>query len=471
LFDICNLDFEIIVMDFSKIKSVYMIGIKGVGMTMLAQYLAEQGIKISGSDTAEVFMTDQVLAKAGVLVKLGFFANNLPADVDLIIYSTAYNDTNEEVASAKTSGKKIMTYAEALADIFNQSFGIAVAGSHGKTTTTAWLGFVLSQAGLGPNVMVGARVPQFDGASLSGKSNLLVAEADEYQNKLAKLKPKMILLNNVDYDHPDFFPDKDSYEKVFKDFVAKLTAKDCLVANFDNAVIRQLCVGLPAKILSYALETEAEFRAFDIKYQNGRQYFKVKMGDDDLGDFSIALLGHHNIANALAVIVASLELGADLHLVRKALSEFTGTNRRLEKLGQFKQAIIYDDYAHHPAEIKASVEAIRQLYPDKKLTVVFHPHTFSRTKVFLNDFAGSFDNVDRLLVLEVYASARETSSVVGSQALIEAIQKFKPALEIVYQADLKQAEAYLRQTLQPDEVVVLMGAGDVFRIGQNLVSN
>ncbi len=458
-------------MDWLKIKNIYMIGIKGVGMTMLAQYLAGQGITISGSDTAEVFMTDEALAKSGIKIKTGFKADNLDLDADLIIYSTAYNNSNEEVKAALMSGRKVMTYAEALAEVFNQSFGIAVAGSHGKTTTSAWLGFVLNQAELKPSVLVGACVPQFGGACLVGKSNLLVAEADEYQNKLAALKPKMILLNNVDYDHPDFFPDRAAYEQAFADFVNKLTDKEALVANFDDAIVRRLAGNAQAKLLSYAIEAEAEFKAYDLKYQNGRQYFKVKMGADDLGDFSICLPGQHNVSNALAVIAASLELGADLRLLRIALAEFCGTSRRLEKLGEFKQAIIYDDYAHHPTEIKASIAGLKQLYPDKKIVVVFHPHTFSRTEALLDDFATSFEDVDKLIVLEIYASAREAASDFSSQDLIAAIKQAKPALETIYQPNLEQAEAYLRQTIQGDEVVVLMGAGDVFRIGQQLVKS
>ena len=460
-------------MNWQNIKNIYMIGIKGVGMTMLAQYLAGQGIKISGSDTAEVFMTDEVLAKAKIKVNQGFSGCNLDIKADLIIYSTAYNEENNvELKIAKASGVKTITYAEALADVFNQSFGIAVAGSHGKTTTTAWLGFVLAQAGLDPNVMVGARVPQFDGSSLIGKSNLLVAEADEYQNKIGALNPKLALINNIDYDHPDFYPNESGYLKVFADFINKLSSKDVLVVNFDDKKIIDLTNKASAKILSYGIENNsAEFVAFDIKYQNGRQYFKVKMGEEDLGDFSIRLLGRHNISNALAVIAASLELGAELHLVRGAVADFSGTNRRLEKMGEYHGAQIFDDYAHHPTEIKATIEALRQLFPDKKLSVVFHPHTFSRTEALLADFAKSFANIDKLIVLEVYSSAREVRSDFSSQTLIEEIKKSYPDLEIVYQPDLEKAETYLKQTIKQDEVVVLMGAGDVFRIGKNLIKN
>ncbi len=448
-----------------------MIGIKGVGMTMLAEYLAGQGFNISGSDTAEVFMTDAVLAKAGIKVKLGFKAENLPAAADLIIYSTAYNQDNPEVAAALAGQKKVLTYAAALADIFNQSFGIAVTGSHGKTTVSAWLGFVLQQAGLQPSALVGSFVPQFGGASLVGKSNLLVAEADEYQNKLAILHPKMVLLNNIDYDHPDFYPSAAAYEQAFADFVAKLSAKDKLVANFDDEAVRRLSTLTKAKVLSFSLNNQtAEFRAEQITYQAGRQYFKVKMSQEDLGDFSIGLIGQHNVSNALAVIAAATELGADLHSIRGAVAEFTGTSRRLEKLGEFNGALIYDDYAHHPTEIKATIAAARQLYPDNKLTVVFHPHTFSRTKALFNDFVNSFAGVDELIVLDIYGSAREAQGGVSAEELVEKMRLVYEDKQIMHLPTLTEAADYLRHNAQAKEVIMLMGAGDVFRVADDLLN-
>lgn len=456
-------------MEWLGIKKVYFIGIKGVGMTMLAQYLSNLGIKISGSDTAEIFMTDEVLKTIGAEVKVGFKAENIDAEAQVIIYSTAYDDTNPEVASAKVSNKKVFSYAEALADVFNQAQGVAVSGTHGKTTTTAWLGFVLQVAGLDPSVLVGANVPQFNGAGLFGKSNLLVAEADEYQNKLALLNPKIILLNNIEYDHPDFYPTPQSYEQAFVDFVAKLGAKGVLIANFDDEKVKTISSQTKAKVVSYAISNQANWQAQDIKYFNGRQYFKVLMDGDDLGEFNIGLLGVHNISNALAVIAASLELGAELLPVRDGLAKFTGTTRRWEKMGELHGALIYDDYAHHPTEIKATIVGARQQYPDKKIIVVFSPHTFSRTQALMGDFATSWYGINELVMLPIYASAREAQGNVSSQDLIDQIKIAQPELAVNYQPTLDSCEDYLRHHLTGNEVVVLMGAGDVFRIGEKLV--
>lgn len=459
-----------------------MIGIKGVGMTMLAEFLARQGFIVSGSDTNEVFMTDTVLKQNGIVVYEGFSGERLNQPFDAIIYSSAYTaETNEEVKAALQANRPIAAYAEALGEIFNRHHGIAVCGSHGKTTTSAWLGFVLKEAGIQPNVMVGASVPQFNGASLSGSSNYLVIEADEYQNKLQYLNPKMIVLNNIDYDHPDFFPTPADYEKAFRDFVERLPKSGTLIANFDDDAVRNIaenhCSG---KVVSYALNAPADYVASEIHYQNGKQYFKVSLGNEDgaelgenetkeVGNFSISLNGMKNISNAMAVIAASLELGVELHVIRCHLEAFTGTTRRLQIMGKYNGALIIDDYGHHPTEIKSALEAVRQKYGERKLRVVFHPHTFTRTKAFLKEFGESFDQADEVIVLGIYGSAREIQGGVGAEEVAAEIKQHgKRAKALATQSDV---EAYLRETVKDDEIILLLGAGDVFRIGERLIQN
>jgi len=456
-------------MDWSKIKTIYMIGIKGQGMTALAKLLADQGKRLSGSDVAESWSTQGTLEAIGAEIKVGWRSANVPKTVDLIIYSTSYNDNNEEVAAAVAGKVKTVTYPEAVADLFNQSWGVAVAGSHGKSTTTAWLGFVLKEAGLSPSVLVGATVPQFGGQGLTGQSNLLVLEADEYQNKLAAYSPKLAVLTSVDFDHPDWYPDRSSYEQAFADWLGRLTVKDKVVANFDDETVRRLCQSTKARVIGYGLDEGAEIRARQLSYQNGRQYFKVSLGADNLGDFSIQLAGRHNVSNALAVIAAALELEAELHRVREAVSAFGGVARRLEKLGEYKGAVIADDYAHHPTEIRATLRAARQLWPEKKLVLVFHPHTFSRSKALFHDFIDSLLGADEVVVLDIYGSAREVAGGVSSAELVEKMRLLDEDKAISHQPTLKEAAAYLRHHLQGNEVVLLMGAGDVFRIGEELL--
>jgi UDP-N-acetylmuramate--alanine ligase len=472
-------------MDLSKTKNIYMIGIKGVGMTMLAQFLAAKDFLVSGSDIGEKFMTDEVLTKAGIKVIENFSENNIPKDADLIIYSTAYNaENNLEVAVALAGKTKVLTYAEALGEFFNSHFGIAVIGSHGKTTTTAWLGFVLKEGDLDPSVLVGSRVPQFDGASLAGKSDYFVAEVDEYQNKLLYFQPKGVILNNIDYDHPDFFPTKQDYENVFSEFIKKIPVKGFLIANFDDANVRKVAgINCRGRVISYGINEVADYIAYDIKQQGDRQYFKVKFGADNeeiegarediLGDFSIQLAGLHNISNALAVIATGIELEVPLNLIRTYLEEFSGTARRMQVLGNFRGATIVDDYAHHPTEIEATLEGARQRYKNNKIIVVFHPHTFTRTKALLDNFSKSFGKADEVIVLDIYGSAREKQGGVSSQDLVEKIgirnQESGIRQKVKHISTLNECEKYLRENVERGDVVILMGAGDVFRIGESLI--
>jgi len=463
-------------MDFSKVKKIYMIGIKGVGMTMLAEFLVHEGYEVSGSDTVETFMTDSVLAKAKIKVNQGFSVGNLEEHYDLVIYSMAYNEENNEEFKLATEKKfKMANFAEALGAVFNSHHGIAVTGSHGKTTTTAWLGFVLQATGLKPNCLVGAQVPQFDGAGLTGSSNYLIIEADEYKNKLQYFNPRMILLNNIDYDHPDFFPDELSYEMVFADFIKKLPKSGILIANFDDKIVKRLakenCQG---KIISYGTSADAMYRASEIVWNNQKQYFKVKLNDEeapaDLGTFATLLPGKHSVLNALAVIAASIELGAELHLIRRALEEFTGTARRLQTLGEFKGAMLVDDYAHHPTEIQATLAAAKQKWPKKNIRVIFHPHTFSRTEALLTDFAKSFKKANEVVVLPIYSSAREKGGTITNEGIAAAIKNnSSDKQKIMTVSSLLEAENYIRDTATDKDVIILMGAGDVFRIGEKLI--
>ncbi len=441
----------------NPVKTIYLIGLKGVGMTMLAQFLAAQGHKVSGSDIKESFMTDKVLHRAKIKVFSPFNAKNIPTQVNTIIYSTAYNSkTNPELAFIKNNparfkGVRLLSYPEALGEIFNQYYGIAVIGSHGKTTISAWLGYILEKADLNPNVLVGSYVPQFKGSSLIGKSKYFVAEVDEYQNKLKYFQPRGVVLPNIDYDHPDFFKNAAAYQKVFTDFIKKIPMDGWLVVNGDNAKAR----------------AAAEFCRGRVVYYSENNFKKHKL--------KISLPGRHNLYNAHAVMCAARLLGVPASKAKKYLAEFVGTERRLQFLGRYRDAEIIDDYAHHPTEIKASLNAMREKYPRQKIITVFHPHTFSRTKALFKDFARSFAGTDELIILDIYGSAREKQGGVSSCQLADAIVKFnrtnKMSQEVKTIATIPAAAAYLRRRLKAGEVLLLMGAGDVFRVGERLLKD
>jgi UDP-N-acetylmuramate--alanine ligase len=458
---------------------IYLIGIKGVGMTMLAQFLKESGSSVSGSDIKDVFLTDKVLHREKIKVFSPFSEKNIDRQAKLIIHSSAFNrENNEEMAFITAHPEefrktKILSYAEALGEVFNRHQGIAVCGSHGKTTTSAWLGFVVNQASFSPNVLVGSRVPQFKGSSLKGSSKIFIAETDEYQNKLRYFQPQGVLLNNIDYDHPDFFPTVASYNKVFEDFVKKIPPRGFLVFNNDDKTAAKIAYKAVCRKISYGLNNSAAYQAINISQGRGRQNFSLLFRGREQGRFSIKLIGRHNIQNALAVIAAARELGLSFEDIRRYLGVFKGTERRAQILGRYQGATLIDDYAHHPTEIRATIEGLKNNYSGQRLLVVFHPHTFTRTKALFKDFAASFDQVDELFVLDIYGSAREKAGGVSSRELVKAIkknlrsQKIKSAIH--YSPTIEKTAENLKEILRPGDVLVLMGAGDVFRVGQYIL--
>ena len=464
-----------------KYKKVYLVGIKGVGMTMLAQFLKEKGSVVSGSDISDVFLTDAVLKKEKIKFFENFAISNIAKDTNLVIHSSAYTPENNIELAYLVKNKKIriLNYASALGEIFSSYQGIAVCGSHGKTTTSAWLGYVLHKASLNPNVLVGSSVPQFKSSGLVGLSNLFVAETDEYQNKLQYFFPYGVVLNNIDYDHPDFFKTKTAYFKAFKDFIVKIPSDGFLVANDNDKQIRSLYSENQGWLLNYDFvdsesdylkkKAKVKFVAYDHRIENGYQYFKV----NDFGEFKIRLIGRHNIYNALAVLAASYALGLEVSEIKKHLATFLGTTRRAQYLGDFKMIPIFDDYAHHPTEVMSTISAFKDAYPKKRLVTVFHPHTYTRTLALFDDFKKSFGGTDELIIIDIYGSARETQGGTSSKELIKAIKDWNKEQGIrqlvVHQTDLTAVEQYLREHLQTNDLLLLMGAGDIFRVGEKLL--
>ncbi|MFA5131334.1 MAG: UDP-N-acetylmuramate--L-alanine ligase [Patescibacteria group bacterium] len=462
-------------------KNIYLIGVKGVGMTMLAQFLVKKGNRISGSDNPESFMTDRVLKKEKIKVFSPFAPQNIPDNTDLIIHSLAYSpENNSELSyikknSARFKNIPVITYSEALGQVFNEYYGIAVCGSHGKTTTSAWLGYVLAKAGKKPNVLVGSRVPQFNGSSLIGSAKYFVAEVDEYKNKLQYCSPQGVVLNNIEFDHPDYFKNQAAYTKVFADFIKKIPAGGWLVMNnhdFETKKIKKYCRG---RVMTYDVAPTGgtvptvNYLAQNLKIKRGLLTFTV----NDWGEFKISLWGEHNVYNALAVIAAARTLGVPLETIRKHLAGFKGTERRAQVLGTYRGSTIIDDYAHHPTEIQATLEGVRARYPRKNIITVFHPHTYTRTKALFKDFVTSFTRSDELIVLDIYGSAREKQGGVSSAQLVKAIAKYNSGRgleqKVRHIATISEAAAYFRGKLNSSDLLLLMGAGDVFRLGETLL--
>lgn len=454
-----------------------MIGIKGAGMTALAELLSRQGATVTGSDTPEVFFTDAILQGLGIGYTEGFAADNIPRGSELVIYSTAYSpEKNPELSAAIQSGLPVMSYPEALGLLSRERLTLAVCGTHGKTTTSALLADTLKFCGKDPSAVVGSRIMSWSGNALAGSGEYLVIEADEYQNKLAQYSPFAVILTSVDWDHPDFFPDTASYEQVFRDFVARIPKHGVLVYCADSAAVARVAESASCRTIGYGFLPGAEFRiegyepekpGFVPEKDAVRQRFTVTAGEEPLGSFALRLAGEHNAQNAASVIALSSFLKLDMERVRSALGKFSGTERRFELIGERYGAPIYDDYAHHPEEIRATLKAFRELYPDRRLRVIFHPHTFTRTKALLSDFAQSFDDADEVILLGIYGSAREEQGGVSSDDLAHLINRIFPGKARVA-VDHEGVIADLEETSGRQDVIITLGAGNVWEISHKL---
>jgi len=464
------------------IENIYMIGIKGAGMVGLAEILKAQGKKISGSDVKEKFFTDKILTKLKIKVYQGFDRKNLnkKRKIDLVIHSSAYTfDNNQELLLAQEKGLEILNYSEALGLIFNSKFGVAVCGSHGKTTVTAMLSILMREAGLDPTALIGSRIKQIDSGVLVGKSDFMVIEADEYQNKLAHYNPQKVILTNLDFDHPDYFKDFKAYKKVFKDFVKKIPVNGTLVVWGGSAAALEVAMEAKCKIIIYGFFkeeinfagkdniNEREIYEIEEKFEKaGKRIFKVVVVPSKL---KLKVAGQHNLLDATAALAMAkvLEISEDEAI--KSLENFQGTERRLELIGKRKGALIVDDYAHHPEEIKASLQALKEKYPKRNLICVFHPHTFTRTKALLSEFSQSFNEADEVIVLDIYASAREKKGGVSAEDLVNKMKMFQQ--NVYHLKTMEDVYENLKNRLGNEDLVVTMGAGNVCDLASRLVKN
>lgn len=428
-------------MDLSSIHSAYLIGIKGVGMTALAQILRARGIRVSGSDTAQQFFTDSVLRRAGIPFTEGFTSGNVPA-ADLILRSTAYGEENAEVAEAMRRGLPMATYPEAVGMVFNAGKGIAICGTHGKTTTTAMLGYVLQEAGLDPTVIVGSEVPQFGGNARVGAGELVILEADEYQDKFQHYAPFGVILTNIEYDHPDYFPTSDAYIVAFRRFVSKIPADGFLVACADDPTVMAVSRDARCAVIPYGFAVTPDARVETL------------------------LPGRHNTQNALAVLTAAERLGVSRNVALRAIASFKGTKRRFEVIGEVNGITVIDDYGHHPTEIRVTLAAVRERYPDRRILCVFHAHTFTRTIALKEDFARAFVGADQTYAMDIYGSAREQHGGITAAELAAMISTHSPAQA---SGGVEETVAALVRDAQPGDVILCIGAGENDRVARGVV--
>ncbi len=443
----------------------HFIGAGGVGMSGLALLLMKNKAVVAGSDQMPSEVVDS-LRQAGADIKIGHKSENLSPETDAVVISAAITEDNLELQQARARGCKVYKYADMLGELMNRYEGIAISGTHGKSTASGWLIHLLKQAGMDPNFIVGAKISQLDSSSGVADNKYFVAEACEYDRSFLNLKPKIACILNIEQDHLDYYKDEDEIVEAFGEFALGTKPGGIVIANGQDAnvakIIRRLGAGLRCE--TFGLEKNCNLYAENIALNDGLYAFDVYYNNKLLGGTKISLPGKHNILNALAVIAMAINVGLEPERALELLPGFTGIERRLMLKGRFDQITVLDDYAHHPTEIRASLAAIRQRYPSKQIWCIFQPHQYSRTRFLLDDFAESFKLADVTIVPEIYF-VRDSESArkeINAQILVDRMQA--NGTQALFIESFEAICDYLKNNVGPGELVVTMGAGDIWKV-------
>ena len=453
--------------DFHKPLSIHFIGIGGISMSGLAEILLEEGFTISGSDSKKSPLTS-LLESKGAKIYYGQRASNISDSVQVVVYTAAIHPDNPEFACAKEKGLPMLTRAQLLGQIMrNYDTSIAVAGTHGKTTTTSMLSHILLKGECDPTISVGGILPAIGGNIRVGQSETFLTEACEYTNSFLSFFPTLGIILNMDADHLDFFKDIDDIRHSFRKFAELLPADGALIINADTPKYEMVAENLPCKVITYGLEHDAEYTASDITYDEfGHPTFHVLHNGEDIGTCSLKVPGIHNVSNALASIAAGRLLGLDNEVIFAGLKDFGGTDRRFQYKGKVGEVTIIDDYAHHPTEIAATLTAATH-YPHREIWCIFQPHTYTRTKALFPEFVEALSHTDHVILADIYA-ARETDTLGVSSKQIADELKAK-GCDAYYFPSFEEIENFCLTHCQKGDVLITMGAGDVVNIGETLL--
>jgi len=454
-------------MFLGKTRRIHFIGIGGSGMSGIAEVLKNLGYDVTGSDRKKTRITDH-LESLGVVVHLGHRAENVE-NAQVVVVSSAIDRRNEEVAAARQRMIPVIPRAEMLAELMRMKYGIAIAGTHGKTTTTSLVSCVLDGGHLDPTVVIGGRLKSASGHSKLGQSEFLVAEADESDGSFLKLSPTIAVITTLDEEHMDYYKTLEGMKQAFLAFINKVPFYGAAVICLDDANLQSLIPGIEKRIITYGLTTQADVTAKNISLENMLSHFTVFHQGKALGPVVSRALGHHNVQNALAAVAVGLELGIAFDKIAASIESFSGVQRRFEIVHQSERLILVDDYGHHPAEIQATLRTARQAWPDRRLVVVFQPHRYSRTKFLLESFWRAFYDADRLIVTDIYPGGEPPIEGVHARQVAEGVKE-SGHKNVEYVPGLEEAAARLAATLAPGDVVITLGAGDVGEVNRLLVS-
>lgn len=438
-------------------------------MSGLARILLGRDYRVSGSDSTESNITKE-LTNEGATIFIGHLADNI-ADADIVVYSAAIRDDNPEMKYAKEQNKKIITRSKLLGLLMSEKKGIAVAGTHGKTTTSTMLSMVLSDAGLDPTMVIGGEVKNIGGNAKDGQGEWFVAEACEYEKSFLDLNPYAAIITNIEEDHLDCYDDLSDIVETFEKFVSQINQEGFLVISIDDANTTHASKEYKGKILTYGINGKtSDICAKNIQVKSGKTYFEINRGEESLGTFTLVVPGVHNVSNALAVIAAAGEIGVGIEIMRKTLAGFTGAKRRFEVKGHKDGVTVIDDYAHHPTEVQATLAGLKSYYPGHRVLCVFQPHQYSRTKYLLADFAKSFSDADEVIIPDIYEArdTKEDKKAVSSEILVDEINIVSHNAK--YIGEFGKITKYLCKNVKSGDVVITVGAGPVYKVGEAYLS-
>jgi UDP-N-acetylmuramate--alanine ligase len=455
---------------FAKIQRVHFVGIGGIGMSGIAEVLLNLGYKVSGSDLRETAVTAR-LAALGASISAGHAAGKV-TDADVVIISSAVHRDNPEVVAAHQQHIPVIQRAEMLAELMRLKYGIAVAGMHGKTTTTSMVAAVLAAGGLDPTVVVGGRVDAMGSNARLGKSQYLVAEADESDRSFLKLSPILSVVTNIDREHMDCYHDMADVERTFLQFMDAVPFYGMVVACNDNDDLRRLLTGVKRRTVTYGVRDDSDFHISHLQCGGNRERatfsrFRVKYRGQDLGEFQLRVPGAHNVSNATAAIAVGIGLDIPVEHIRQGLAGFNGVDRRFQRIGSAAGVTVIDDYGHHPTEIRATLAAARQC-GFEKVHVIFQPHRYTRTQLLIDEFATAFRDADSVLVLDIYAASESPIPGVTAEMLANRITE-DGGQEALYVSSFSEAAEIVSRAAMPADMILTLGAGSIWQLGPQII--
>ncbi len=447
---------------YLKKYHIHFVGIGGIGMSGIAELLLNLGYKVTGSDLKSSDITDRLKTLGGTLFN-GHAAENIKG-ADVVVVSSAIDPENPEVRAAGQASIPVIPRAEMLAELMRLKYSIAIAGAHGKTSTTSIVASVLAQGGLDPTVVIGGKLKSIGSNAVLGEGEFIVAEADESDGSFLKFSPTIAVVTNIDKEHLDFYADLDAIKTAFLNFLDRIPFYGLAVLCLDNEPIQDLIPRIKKRFTTYGMTSQADFQIRDVEFGQQRSRFDIYHRGNKMGMINLNLPGIHNVYNATASIAVGVELNIAFDQIKKALETVEGVQRRLEIKGESCGVTVIDDYGHHPTEVKVTLETIEENWQNRRKVVVFQPHRYSRTQALFDEFSRAFYQSDVLVVLPIYAASEKKIEGVTSQKLCEEI-KVHGHKEVICADGFKAALSHLKQTLQPGDVLLTLGAGDVWKVG------